>query len=86
MVRAKPHAPARKEGAPGRLPPVRGWERARRIFATDVFLRLSGWRIETDPHQAHAFPIELLEEGKADFEHLVGWLRACLARTDRVGK
>ena len=52
------------------------------FFATDVFLRLNGWRIDTDAHEAHAFLIERLEEGKADFDHLLTWLRASIANHD----
>ncbi len=51
------------------------------FFATDVFLRLNGWRIRVEPVEAHALLIGLLEEGKADFEHLASWLRASVVRT-----
>ena len=51
------------------------------FFATDVFLRLNGWRIRVDPVEAHALLIRLLEEGKVDFEHLVSWLRASIVKT-----
>ncbi|MCB1750016.1 MAG: type II toxin-antitoxin system death-on-curing family toxin [Gammaproteobacteria bacterium] len=45
------------------------------FFATDVFLRLNGWCIVVEPAPAHAFLIECLEHGRADFEHLEPWLR-----------
>ena len=45
------------------------------FFATDVFLRLNGWRLRVDPDEAHAFLIGLLERAEADFEHLLPWLR-----------
>jgi death-on-curing protein len=45
------------------------------FFATDVFLRLNGWKLEVDPDEAHAFLIGLLEEGECDFDHLLPWIR-----------
>jgi len=50
------------------------------FFATDVFLRLNGWRLEVDAQRAHAFLVGLLENGVCDFEHLVPWLREGLRR------
>lgn len=50
------------------------------FFATDVFLRLNGWRIEVDADEAHAFLIGLLERGQCDFDRLSPWLRATVAR------
>jgi death-on-curing protein len=51
------------------------------FFATDVFLRLNGWRIRVEPVEAHALLIGLLEKGQADFEHLSSWLRGSVVRT-----
>jgi death-on-curing protein len=45
------------------------------FFATDVFLRLNGWRFEVDPDEAHAFLIGLLERHACDFDHLAPWIR-----------
>jgi death on curing protein len=45
------------------------------FFATDVFLRLNGWRITIDADDAHRFLIGLLERRECDFAHLVPWLR-----------
>ena len=50
------------------------------FFATDVFLRLNGWRIKVDAHEAYGLLTELLETGKCDFEHLSSWIRASVAR------
>ena len=50
------------------------------FFATDVFLRLNGWRMKVDPREAHSFLIGLLEKGVCDFEHLLPWIRRCLTR------
>ena len=46
------------------------------FFATDVFLRMNGWRIVADADDAHRFLIDLLEHRTADFAHLLPWLRA----------
>ncbi len=48
------------------------------FFATDVFLRLNGWKLEVEPKQAHATLIGLLEAGQCDFAHLLPWLRKSL--------
>jgi len=50
------------------------------FFATDVFLRLNGWKLGVDPTDARTFLIELLDEGIADFEHLVPWIRRSIVR------
>jgi death-on-curing protein len=46
------------------------------FFATDVFLRLNGWRFQADPDEAHRFLIGLLDDGNCDFAHLVPWISA----------
>lgn len=48
------------------------------FFATDVFLRLNGWKFDVDADAAHAFLIGLLEQGQCDFDRLAPWLRALL--------
>lgn len=50
------------------------------FFATDVFLRLNGWRIAVEPDPAHTFLIGLLERGECNFDNLLKWLRDSLAR------
>jgi death-on-curing protein len=45
------------------------------FFSTDVFVRLNGWRLAVDPHEAHAFLAGSLERGEADFDHLLDWIR-----------
>jgi death-on-curing protein len=50
------------------------------FFATDVFLRLNGWKIEVEAQVAHRFLIDLLEAGDCDFDHLLPWIRSSLAR------
>jgi death-on-curing protein len=50
------------------------------FFATDVFLRLNGWRITVEPDPAYAFLIGLLERGECNFESLLEWLRVSIQR------
>ena len=46
------------------------------FFATDVFLRLNGWRLEVDANEAHALLTELLGTGQCDLAHLAEWIHA----------
>lgn len=48
------------------------------FFATDVFLRLNGWRLQIDADAAHQFLIGLLDSGECDFTHLLPWIRDAL--------
>lgn len=48
------------------------------FFATDVFLRLNGWRLQVEADEAHAFLIGLLERRQCDLEHLLPWIRESL--------
>ena len=50
------------------------------FFATDVFLRLNGWRLHVDAQEAHQFLIGLLERRECDFQRLLPWLRKHLVR------
>lgn len=50
------------------------------FFATDVFLRLNGWRIAVDADEAHVFIVGLLERGECDFDHLLPWIRETSVR------
>lgn len=50
------------------------------FFATDVFLRLNGWRLAVEADAAHAFLIGLLERGECRFGNLIGWVRASVER------
>ena len=53
------------------------------FFATDVFLRLNGWRFEVDANEANSLLIELLESGLCDFEHLSSWIRDSVTQDRR---
>lgn len=48
------------------------------FFATDVFLRVNGWKLEVDAEAAHTLLIGLLEGGQCDFERLLPWIREAL--------
>jgi len=50
------------------------------FFATDVFLRLNGWKLRVDADEAHGFLIGLLEAGESDFDRLLPWIRGSLTR------
>lgn len=50
------------------------------FFATDVFLRLNGWKLEVDADEAHRFLIGILEERICDFEHLLPWSRESMVK------
>jgi death-on-curing protein len=50
------------------------------FFATDVFLRLNGWKLSVDAQAAHSFLMERFQSGACDFEHLMPWIRASLVR------
>ena len=50
------------------------------FFATDVFLRLNGWKLEVDPDEAHAFIMGLLERDECDLERFLPWVRNASVR------
>lgn len=45
------------------------------FFATDVFLRLNGYRFVVEAKSAHAFLLELFETDECDMAHLLPWIR-----------
>ena len=45
------------------------------FFATDVFLRLNGYRLKVDANKAHRFLIDLLEDNQCNFDQLLPWIR-----------
>ena len=50
------------------------------FFATDVFLRLNGYKISVEASSAHQFLIGLLEENRCSMENLLPWIRAHAGR------
>jgi death-on-curing protein len=54
-------------------PFVDGYKRVA-FFATDVFLRLNGYKLQVDANKAHRFLIGLLENNRCTFEELLPWI------------
>ncbi len=50
------------------------------FFATDVFLRMNGWKLKVEANKAHAFLIGLLENRECDFKNLLPWIRSSLVQ------
>ena len=50
------------------------------FFATDVFLRLNGWKLAVEANTAHDFIVGSLERNECDFERLLPWVRQSLKR------
>ena len=48
--------------------------------ATDVFLRINGWRMHRAPTQIYAEMIQMFESGMFDIAHLDPWLRGFVQR------
>ena len=44
------------------------------FFATDVFLRLNGYKFEVEAKSAHRFLMDLFESDSCDLEHLRPWV------------
>jgi death-on-curing protein len=44
--------------------------------ASDVFLRINGWRLQRAPAQIYAETMQMLESGTFDIAHLDPWLRS----------
>jgi death-on-curing protein len=55
------------------------------FFATDVFLRLNGWKISVDAQAVHSFLMERFQSGICDFECLLPWIRGALVRNRDLG-
>lgn len=54
------------------------------FFATDVFFRINGWKLDVDDDAAHRFLIGLLDHGACDFDHLLPWIRASVVPLGRA--
>ncbi len=50
------------------------------FFATDVFLRLNGYKLKVDAKKAHRFLIGLLEKDRCTFDQLLPWIRKHITR------
>jgi len=51
------------------------------FFATDVFLRLNGYKLKVDAIEAHRFLIGLLENNRCTFDQLLPWIRKNTIKT-----
>jgi death on curing protein len=45
------------------------------FFATDVFLRLNGWKLQVDAAEAEADLVGMLERNESNFVNLEAWIR-----------
>lgn len=45
------------------------------FFATDVFLRVNGYRLEVEAKSAHTFLMNLFDTHHCDMKHLLPWIR-----------
>ena len=50
------------------------------FFATDVFLRLNGYKLQVSADEAHPFLIGLLDAGDCSYDNLLPWIRRSLVR------
>ncbi len=50
------------------------------FFATDVFLRLNGFRFDVNADAAHARLIGFLDTNTCDYDHLLPWIRQSVLR------
>jgi death-on-curing protein len=48
------------------------------FFATDVFLRMNGWKMQVESRSAYQFLMERFGTGTCDFDHLLPWIHAHL--------
>jgi death-on-curing protein len=44
------------------------------FFATDVFLRMNGYKLQVEPKSAYRFLINLFEADTCDLDHLQPWI------------
>jgi death-on-curing protein len=51
------------------------------FFATDIFLRLNGYKLKADSKKAHIFLIGLLESDCCTFDKLLPWIRKHAIKT-----
>lgn len=52
------------------------------FFATDVFLRLNGWKLVVDDVEAHQFLIGSIERRECNYETLLAWIRRSVVRVN----
>lgn len=52
------------------------------FFASDIFLRLNGWKFSVEAVAAYSFLIGTLEQGNCSYENLLPWIRNSIKETD----
>ena len=50
------------------------------FFATDVFLRMNGYKFQVEAKSAHSFLMELFETNTCDLEHLLPWISKTITK------
>lgn len=56
------------------------------FFATDVFLRLNGWKFQVKPDEAYSYIVNGLENRQVDFESLKQWIQQSVSRLDSTNR
>lgn len=51
------------------------------FFASDIFLRLNGWKFSVEAAAVHSFLIDMLEQGTCNYEMLLPWNRNSIVET-----
>jgi len=51
------------------------------FFATDVFLRLNGYKFQVEGKNAHRFLMNLFDTDSCDLEHLHPWINKSIVKT-----
>jgi death-on-curing protein len=49
------------------------------FFATDVFLRLNGWKLVVTAHEGEQFIVGMLDANDRSFEKILAWIREHIA-------
>jgi death-on-curing protein len=50
------------------------------FFATDIFLRLNGFKLKVEGKGAHRFLIGLLESHQCSYDNLLPWIRSSIIK------
>jgi len=50
------------------------------FFATDVFLRLNGWKVIADTQDAYLFVVERIESSETRYEKILSWIESHLVK------
>jgi death-on-curing protein len=57
------------------IPPLLAGNKPIAFFATEVFVRLNGYKLNVRAEEAHRFLISLLEQHRCTFAELLPWIR-----------